>query len=75
MGVDEQVQWLAQWKRAAVLLREQRTKELRNLTSFELWAAIEALLAIPVSTPLPEERVTHSGFVEMQKYLRQLRFQ
>ena len=75
IGIDEQTQWLSQWKAAAVLLGEQRAKDLRGMTAPEAWAAIEALLALPLSIPFPKERLTHSGLAELQEYLKQLRLQ
>jgi len=69
----EEAQWLRQWKSAATALDEQRAGELRRMTAADAWAAIEAVLTFPVSTPLPEERQLHSGLVDMQQYFKKLR--
>ena len=45
------------------------------MTALEAWAAIDSVLALPLSNPLPKERLTHSGLVELQEYLKQLRLQ
>ena len=58
-----------------MLLSEQRARELRGMTAPEAWAAIDSVLALPLSNPLPKERLTHSGLVELQEYLKQLRLQ
>lgn len=73
LGTDREARWLLQWKNAATELDEQRATELRQLTPAAAWAAIEAVLTFPLSTPLPEERRRHSGLVEMQRQFEKLR--
>jgi hypothetical protein len=72
IGSNEQAQWLSQWKSAAVLLGEQRAKELQGMTAPEAWAAIDSVLSLPLSNPLSKERLTNSGLVVLQEYLKQL---
>ena len=73
VGSDEQARWISQWKSAATELADQRAAELRQLTPADAWAAIEAVLTFPPSTPLSKQRREHSGLVEMQKHLEKLR--
>jgi hypothetical protein len=70
---DERQRWVLRWKNASTALDEQRATELRQLTPADAWAAIEAVLTFPVSTPLPQKRREHSGLVEMQQHFEKLR--
>ena len=70
--LDEEAQWLSQWKAAGSALQEQGVSELRRMTPADAWAAIEAVLTFPIPTPLSEERRVNSGLVEMQSYFRKL---
>ena len=72
IGTEEEAKWLSQWKAADSALHEQYVSELRQLTPTEAWSAIEAVLTLPVPTPLPEDRRVHSGLVEMQTYFHKL---
>ena len=58
MTADEQTQWLAQWKRAAQALSQQRAKELREMTTEQAWAASAALLDLALSLPIRPDRET-----------------
>jgi hypothetical protein len=66
-------QWMAQWRAAGPALAKVREVELARLSDAEALAAADMLLAIAVETPLPAERVTWSGLVELQRLLRRAR--
>jgi hypothetical protein len=70
--LDQEAQWLSQWKAADSALHEQHVSELRRMTPADAWAAIEAVLTFPIPTPLSEERRVDSGLVEIQAYFRKL---
>ncbi len=65
----ESRRWLAQWQAAAPALRAQRARDLRQLTPARARAASDALLELGASLPLPPQRRTYSGLVEMQRLL------
>jgi hypothetical protein len=66
---------MAQWRKAAAALEEQRARELREMTEEQAAAATEALLDLARSAPLNPGRETQSGLVELQSYLKKLRSQ
>jgi hypothetical protein len=61
-----QKKWAQQWKHAAVMLAEQKRKELREMTPKQALAASDALLQIGASSELSPSRRTSSGLVEQQ---------
>ena len=67
MRPEEQVAWLAQWRRAAVELDLVRTRELAALTPAQAFAASDALLALVEPGVVAEHRRTTSGLVEQQR--------
>ncbi len=72
LTVEEQKKWVAQWKKAASGLDEQRARDLAGMTDAQASAAIAAVLDRAASLPLRSDRETHSGLVELQAYLRKL---
>src|SRR5439155_13456703 len=57
---------VAQWRRAAVALAEQRRRELRALSDEDALAASDALLAFAALLPLDAGRLVDSGLVRQQ---------
>lgn len=58
--------WLAQWRGAAGALREQRAKELQELSGERALRAAEAVLALADPARLNPARRYWSGLVEQQ---------
>lgn len=71
--IDQQRQWMAQWKKAASALEAQRARELCEMTEEQAAAATEALLDLALSVPLHPSRETHSGLVDLHSYLKKHR--
>jgi hypothetical protein len=65
--------WMAQWRRAAVALADQRIHELRTLTDEEARAATIALLDLGAALPVAPERERTSGLVTQQALLHRQR--
>lgn len=64
---EEQRQWMAQWREAAVMLEHQRHRELYRMTDAEAQRNSRAVL----STPKPWRRPgTVSGLVEQQAWFK-----
>jgi hypothetical protein len=62
-------EWLAQWRRAGVVLAQVRAEQLWQLRGADALAAADTLLAIGADTPLPADRVSWSGLIELQRQL------
>jgi hypothetical protein len=70
---EEQREWVAQWKRAAVALNAVKREELQNLTEEEARKASSMLLGM-VSFPRPPgPREETSGLVEQQRWFAKAR--
>lgn len=69
----QQLEWLRQWRRAAVALEQVHAEELAQLCAADALAASETLLALGASTPLPPSRVTWSGLIDFQRHLHHKR--
>ena len=66
---EQQRQWMAQWRHAAVELELQRGRELIEMTDAEALRLSDILLSMPVERP---ER-DNSGLVEQQRWFQKLR--
>lgn len=66
---EREREWLAQWRRAGAALEEVRADDLARLSDADALAAADTLLALSANTPLPPERITSSGLVELQRRL------
>jgi hypothetical protein len=66
-------EWMAQWRRAANELAEQKRLDLRSLTDEDARAATEALLELAATLPLPGDRQATSGLVIQQAILHSKR--
>ena len=67
------IEWMKQWRAAAVALERDRRDALRSLTPERALAASEALLSLADPTRLNDSRRRHSGLVEMQALFSRLR--
>lgn len=67
--LEEQRQWMMQWRRAATALEEFRRFELRTLTEENAWRQIEAVLSLARHYP---RHTDASGLVEQQAWFRRL---
>ena len=70
MTAEQQKQWMAQWKSAAVALEKVREEELRSLSEAEAVGAAQALMELP-----GPERVSdrESGLVAQQQLFAKAR--
>ena len=66
-------EWMAQWRRAGPALAQVRADELARLPAAEALAATDALLAIGATMALSVDRLTWSGLIEFERYLRRRR--
>lgn len=57
---------MAQWRRAAIELEQQRRQELRALSPGDALAASDSLLSLALVLPLDPARLTDSGLVRQQ---------
>ena len=73
ISIEEQQQWLKQWRAAAQALADQKAGELYSLTEAEARKATLDLLALAGMTHLPPERLVSSGLVEQQRLFQQAR--
>lgn len=73
MTPEQQQQWMAQWRLAAVELERINRAELARMTDAEALRAANRILAqIDTAYRSPSRRVT-SGLVEQQRYFGKLR--
>ena len=73
ISTEDQQRWLQQWRAAAFALAKQKAGELAALTVPEARKAMLDLLALAALTPLPSERLYHSGLVEQQRIFQRAR--
>lgn len=62
--------WLAQWQAAGPALAAQRRRELRAMSDAEALAAAEAVLALAAPLEPGTRRLTTSGLIQFQQWLR-----
>jgi hypothetical protein len=73
MPTETERRWAEQWREAGAALDAVRRRELRELTPERALAAMDALLSMGATTPLPAARVAFSGLVEQQALFLRLR--
>lgn len=64
---EEQRQWMAQWREAAIAMEESRHRELTSLTQEEALRASEAVQSFTKPWRRPEPR---NGLVEQQAWFQ-----
>ncbi|MCL4263413.1 MAG: hypothetical protein KJ069_09365 [Anaerolineae bacterium] len=72
MKTDEQEQWLAQWRAASIALRQQKMKELADLSEVEARQATGSLLLLAGRVQPGHPRWDTSGLVEQQRWFHRL---
>lgn len=60
---------MAQWRRAGDALAGVRAGELARLSAADALAAANTLLSLAARMPLPDDRRSWSGLVELQRRL------
>jgi uncharacterized protein YcbX len=70
---EEQKTWMAQWRSAAVALRQVKREELRAMTDEDAVAAFNAVDLPPRDFPRAADRMNGSGLVEQQRLFQKAR--
>jgi len=73
MTPEQQQQWMAQWRWAAVELERVKRAELARLTDEQALRAADDLLALARTAYIDPHRRSYSGLIEQQRLFQKQR--